>query len=344
MVTFPYNTTYFAFTLDDVFLSFSTITPDTYFDLTVTIKYYEFFSDVEKTKVLEYKIPLFNLEQSYNVGRKIHRNLANIPGYNAESKFQYKTALVSFEAKEILIADSSVIDTITLNDVKFVAGSKPLLTANNIALLSNNTAIEKASLKGFFNVAFLLPAGDHSIEVYKNNSLESTEVIAATVLDNVYLKKITIADYSAKIGDVLKVKIKDTVILKEIVVDKEAETSNQIIFIDHFKLPRNMSFQGDYNYENKYTRTTHSYKRNLIEILEIIETEKLQYLNISTGFILKTQEETVESLVESTKAYLVFNDEVKLDLAPISKKINLKDSSIESFSYLVNFHINQSYA
>lgn len=344
MVTFPYNTTDFAFTLNDVFLNFSTTETNSYFDLEITIKYFEFFSSTEKTKVLEYKIPLLNQNQSFNVGKKIHRYLANLGSYNNVVGFQYKTAKVSFIAVEKQITDNTVIDTVTLNDVKFVAGHKPNLFIANKALLSLNTALEKVSKKGVFNTSFLLPAGNHVLEVYKNNVLETSVDVTATATDNVYLHQLIVSEFAPTIADVFTVKIKGTTILKEVVIGSASRLTTQLMFLDTFKLPRSVEFTGEFSKTNEYDQITHTYKRNLIEVLEVVTTEKIKKLTIATGFLLPTETNNVDELLDCKKVFLVNNNATVLEMAPIAKKLVLEDSTNESFTYNLEFQINKNHA
>lgn len=341
MVTFPYNTTDFAFTLEEVFLLFSTETDDTYFDLTIAIDYFEFFSEVEKTKVLEYKIPLFNNQQKYFVGDKIHRNLAALPSYVAGSGFQYKTAKVSFLATEISIVDGSTVSTATLNDVKFVAGPKPTVFVENVALLSTNPFFERVSKTGIFNVAMLLPSGTHDLEIYKNSTLISTSTITATATDNIYLKQLKMIDFTPTIGDIITIKIKDVLELKKIVIVKDILQHNQIVFIDAFKLPRTIEFLGEFSTPVDFKQTTHKYKRNLVEILEIVETEKVNTFKVDTGYGLKKDAIIIEELLDSKRAFLIDNDLAKLEIVPIAKNLIKEDSAEQSFQYQVDFQINK---
>lgn len=344
MVNFPYNTTDFAFTLDDVFINFSTTTADTYFDLEITIKYYDFFSSTEKTEVLEYKVPLFNLQQSYNVGRKIHRFLSNPEVYANTYGFQYKTAKVSFLIKEINIADETTVETITLDHVFFIAGPKPTLIANNNAILTTNSNFERVTQNGLFIVNFLLSEGEHTVNVFKNSVAIETEIITATALDNVFSKKIVVKDFSGAKGDVFELNINGAGLKKTFVVFPDGEYSKQLVFVDEFKLFRSIECTGHFSFPTKYDQISHKYKRNLIEILEVVKTEKVKSFKINTGFILKTSTATIDTILSENKAYLIENSKTILEMAPIAKKMVGEDSEEELYAYDLEFQINKNYA
>lgn len=342
MVTFPYNTTDFAFTLEDLFIAFSTEKANTYFDLKVTIKYFDFFSTIEKEKILEYKIPLFNQEQKYNVGRKIHRNLPSLKAYANIFGLQYKTAKVSFLATEINIADGTTESTATLNDVKFIAGPKPRLLANNVAILSTNTNYERTTENGFFICNFLLTEGNHTVKVFKNGVESLSEGITATAADNVFSKKIIVKDFSGAKGDVFTIKIDGTTIQKTFVVFPNNLQSKQLVFADSFKLFRSLECTGHFSFPDAFNQITHKYKRNLVEILEVVTTEQTNKFKINTGWLLKTDTETLHTLSLSKKAFLVENNKQILELAPIAKKLIKEDSDAGLYEYDLEFQINKN--
>lgn len=343
MLTYPYNTTDFAFTLDDVFLQFSTSTANTYFTLEVTINFYDFFSATMQTKVLDYKIPLFNQKQSFNVGRKIHRYLATPETFTDTFGFQYKTAKVSFVGKEILIADGSTVDTISLSNVKFIAGLKPTLMETNNALLSTNTHLERVTKDGFFVVNFLLSEATHEIFIKKNGIEISTENVTGTSENNVWSKKISLATLNAFRGDIFEIGITGSIISKRIVVFPENLFSKQLYFIDKNNLFRSLECTGHFSYANEYSQITHEYKRSLVEILEIVTTEFKNKFNINTGWLLKTDTEIIDAIMQSKKAFLVENSTVA-ELIPLSKKMTAEDSDEETYAYELEFQINPTNA
>jgi hypothetical protein len=341
MVNFPYNTTDFAFTLEDSFIEFSTENEDTYFDLKVTITYFDFFSEVEKEKVLEYKIPLLNQAQSFNVGRKIHRYLASLTTYTNTFGFMYKTAKVTFIATEFNIADDSEASTDTLTDVQFIAGEKPKLLENNIALLSNNTNYERITEKGLFIVHFLLPIGSHVLKLNKNGSEAASENIVVTEGNNVFSKKITAENFNATKGDVFNIKIDGTSFAKTFVIFPNNISSKLLIFIDKFKLFRVLECTGHFSFPDEYSQITHTYKQNLVEVLEIVDTKEINKFNINTGWVLKTDTETISSISKAKKVFLIENDTQVLALVPIAKKLTKEDSEAELYEYDLEFQINK---
>jgi hypothetical protein len=342
MVTIPYNNTDFHFTLNDLFLQFSTAVPNTYFTLKITINYYEFYGAVAKQKVLNYKIWLFQNEAEFNIGRKIHRNMGVITELNSLA-LQYKTALVNIEAKELNVSDDTLVATTVLDNIKFVAGLLPSILVGNTAMLNINTNASRITPKGFVNVSFLLPLGANTIEIYKNNNLMQSEVITATATDNVFTKKYKISDYAGNPGDVFHFKVKDLAVQKSIIIFPERKHSNHLLFIDEFNLLTSLECTGEFSFPLNYSQITHEYKRNLVKVLEIIETDKDDMFKINTGWVLKTDNITIDSLSLSKKAWLFINDQEVIEMVPISKKLVKIDSEQDLYEYDLEFQINRAY-
>jgi hypothetical protein len=217
------------------------------------------------------------------------------------------------------------------------------MLSGNTALLNINTNASRITPSGFVNVSFLLPAGANTISIYKNDSLLQEEIITANATDNVFTKKYTMADYNGLPGDVLKFKVKDLDVYKSVIVFPEHTFSNHILFIDEFKLLSTLQCTGDFAFPTAYNQTTHEYKRNLVEVLEIIETEKVNSFKINTGWVLQTDNVTIDSLLRSKKAWLFINDNYVIEMVPISKKETNIDSDRDLYEYDLEFQINRAY-
>jgi len=342
MVTIPYNNSDFAFTLNDLFLQFSTVETDTYFTLKLTVNFYDFYSETAKQKIKNYKIYLFENSAEENIGRKVDRIMGQFQGLS-NLELQYKTAVVDLEAKELNILDDSLVETTTLNGIKFIAGILPKLKVLNTALLSVNINASRITPSGFINVSFLLPEGDNIIEIHKNESILQSETIVATIENNVFTKKYKISDYGANPGDVFKFKIKDIEVYKFVVIFPEGMFSNHILYVDEFKMLQSLECTGNFSFPTDYKQTTHKYKRNLVEILEIIETKKINSFKINTGWVLKTDNVTIDTIARSKKAWLFINDIEVIEMVPVAKKLTNIDSDEELYEYDLEFKINRAY-
>lgn len=345
MVTFPYNTTDFFFTLDDTkVLQVSSANATSYFTLKATITFYDFHSAVAKEKVLEYKLPLFKGAQTYVIGRKVHRFLAKQKTFSNTFGFIIKTTTVDFEVKEIDSSDDTVLDTQTLTAVKFIPGPIPKLKSGNVAILSTNSNHERVTKDGLFLVNLLLPEGTHQLKLFKNEVEVDSESITATAADNVFSKKIIVKDFTGAKGDVFTINIADGLLVKSFVVFPDNKTSKQLLFVGNNHLLRSLECTGDFSFPTEYDQITHTYYRNLIEVLEIVTTEKIKKLKLNTGWILKTDVEVIDTLLESSNVLLIENNSTVLEMVPLAKKMTGEDSEKFLYAYDLEFYINQSYA
>lgn len=339
MVTFPYNTTDYAFTLDPVFINFTSVN-QSYFTAEITVKYYEFYASVEKTSVLNYKIPLFNGVAKFHIGDIVHRNLANL-GSTFTDGFQVKTALVSVALTELSLVDNSVIATTSITDIKFIAGFKPKLLASNMALLNINSDYCRVTSNGHCTVNFLASAGVHTLKIYKNTTELASEVFTASALDTIYTKSIDVASLAVAPGDVIKFEIQGTTIKKEFIVFPDTEFSNTLFYINNHKLIGSLELTGGFSFPNTYNQITHKYKRNLVEILEIVETLDEGFIKINTGYILKTQIEVVDEIFNAKKVYVKNMEGKDFEMVPVSKKMVGVNTDNFTYSYDLEFRINK---
>lgn len=338
MVTFPYNTTDFAFTLTDDAILFSS-TENSYFDATILIKYYDFYSATEKTETLEYKIPLFNASAKWFVGAIIHRNISVLKAVFTNG-FQQKTTLVTFTINEISLDDGTTLNTTSLTDVKFIPGPAPKLLENNIGLLNANTWYCKATISNLLNVSFLLPNETHQINYYVNETLISSEEVVSAGLDNVFTKQINTADFTLEIGDILKIQVNNSIIYKEFLIDKAIPNSTTLFFINKFNLLDTIVFTGEYLFSEEPEQITQLYRNNQRENLEVIANLQNNFLKIDTGWLYKEQLKLIDHLLDSKKVIINNLDNYNLELVPISKKRTGIDSKKNKFSFSLEFRIN----
>lgn len=339
MVTFPYNTTDYAFTLDPVFINFTSTNPS-YFTAEITVKYYEFYASVEKTSVLNYKIPLFNGVANFHIGDIIHRILANL-GSTFTDGFQVKTALVSVAIAELSLADNNVITNTAITNIKFIAGVKPKLLASNMGLLNINSHYCRVTSNGHCTVNFLAVPGIHTLKIFKNTTEITSEVFTASALDTIYTKSIDVSSLDVAPGDVIKFEIEGTTIKKEFIVFPDTEFSNTLFYTNNHKLISSLELTGGYSFPNAYDQITHKYKRNLVEILEIVETLDEGFIKINTGYILKTQIEVVDEIFNAKKVFIKNMEGKDFEMVPVSKKMVGVNTDNFTYSYDLEFRINK---
>ena len=339
----PYNSSDFAFTLDDSrFLTITTLNENTFFTLELIIRYYDFYASEEKTKTLDYKIPLFNKSAIFNIGRIVHRVMSSV-GELSSTENQYKTAMVSITLKEYFFSDIDTVESSeTITNIPFIAGILPKIKTGNFAVLSVNNEASRVTPKGTINVSFLLPNGTHELELLRNFEVINTETVVVSGLNNIITKRLIVADYNAAPGDVFKWNIKTKNVYKNIIVFPEVPKSNQLFFINEFKLLESIECTGKVLFSEDQSQVTHTYMRNFVEYEEVIETTKKNTLLINTGWVLKTDNVTIGSINRSPKAWFFINENEAIELIPVPKSFENFNSDQALYSYPLNFKINKS--
>lgn len=342
MVTFPFNTTDFTFThkLAPILLS---STNDSYFDATITIKYFDFYSDTEKTIVIENKIPLLNGAAKWFVGDIIERNIPKLKT-KFQSGFQQNTTKASFVIVEKLLADDSVENTTSLNDVLCIPGPSPKKITDNVALLHSNEKICRVFNDSVILVSFLLSNGNHTITVSKNDTEIVTENISATTSKNSYTLLFNVANYTVKPADIFKFQVNDTEIFKEFVIYPPTPNQNTIWYANAYNVMSAIAFSGEFNFPDEFDKITHTYRsteNQVDEIEEVVEVLEYNSLKINTGFILQNQIGLITELMKSKKIIAQNIIGLYLEMTPQNKKKVGFDTTNFLYEYDLEFKINK---
>lgn len=339
MVTFPYNTTDFAFTLDNVFVEFSSDIESVYFSVIIDITYFDFYSSTENTKTTYKKVPLFQNNGKLNIGSIVHRHMSDISEL-VDTEIQYQPAKVTITAHEFSADLQEILNTDILEDVQFIAGYSPTRVYNNIALLHRNTNPCRITAQGFVNVSFLLPTGTHILKTYKNQEEVASEQLQIAAGENIITKKIDASAYGAQKGDFFKVKIHETLVFYEFVVFPAGAQSNMLVFLNEYKLKSSLELTGGYVVDASYSQVEESVYENLVKVLKVIETTKTETISINTGYLLQSDVVTLDSLLMHKKAWLITSENQTLELVPKAKKLKGTDSTKELYEYTLTFTIN----
>jgi hypothetical protein len=123
----------------------------------------------------------------------------------------------------------------------------------------------------------------------------------------------------------------------------EPKQWNEIIWVDEFKLFKNFIFGGEFSIESDKEFISNRNYNGIFEILENIDLNNIKKIKINTGWMLKSDAETIDSLINSQKVFLVkqrnFEVQEKLELTPISKKIIHENSTDMTIEMTVEFEI-----
>lgn len=347
-VASPYNSDDFFFTLENESVNFATATLDSHLTLDLTVKTFDYDTYQPKVTVLPYKIPLFKNRGSLNIASIVGRLMDQIKTYTANSAPQYKPAIASYTTKEIAV-DGSVLQELTVSDIKFVVGRKPNELVNNAGILQQNHTNTRITAKGFAFINMLLPFGNYLVDIIINNEVFQTYGFTIDT-SNIYCRKLDFAPLNISPGSVVDFRVNTegamshgvNYITKRFLCFPDGLNSTFIVWQENNNLKNVLEFTGEFKAETDIENIFHNYRTNNTDLLEKISSSKTGRFQIDTGWILKSEHVTIESLMLSKKAWIVINGE-SLQMVPLSKQLGSSDSTKGLISYVVEFQLNKSH-
>lgn len=347
-VASPYNSTDFFFTLENESVNFASAAENSHLTLDLTVKTFDYDTYQPTITVLPYKIPLFKNRGSLNIASIVGRLMDQIKTYTAVSAPQYKPAIVSYTTKEIAI-DGSVLQELTVSDIKFVVGRKPTELVNNAGILEQNTTATRITSKGFAFINMLLPFGNYIVEILINNEVAQTYGFIVNT-SNIYCRKLDFAPLNISPGAVVDFRVNTenplshgfSYITKRFLCFPDGLNSTFIAWQENNNLKNVLEFTGEFKAETDIENIFHNYRTNNTDILEKISSTKTGRFQIDTGWILKSEHVTIESLMLSKKAWIIINGEA-LAMVPLSKQLGSSDSTKGLISYVIEFQLNKSH-
>jgi hypothetical protein len=339
----PYPSGAKAFTLDPLFFKFNTTNLESYIQLTAGFKTYDFISNVVHNELLNEKLPLFEGKGEINYGLQVHKLMRRFANLN-ENYLQYKQAEFSLRADEISTADGTVIRSAILPTIYFVAGLSNGIV-NSTGFLCFNQKPSRVTPNSIFYLNILVPDNNHEIIAFKNGTLLGAIPLAYT--DNTtILLKVSFADYRQ--GDKIEFLLRavgDTATdgpKKTFFVLPAGRYSLNVFWEDEFLLQSVLEFTGGILVKSDFENRSQRLFKNLVEVLEIIESTKINKLSINTGWITRNDIDTIESIMRSKRVWIQLPDKT-VALRPITKSMTNEDSERELIEYTIEFEINRQY-
>lgn len=336
----PYGINELAFTLDNKNIEIATDNVDTYFQLDTVIKWYDFFTNVERIQTVNQKIVLFNNSQKTNIGRLIHRLMANFESPNSNT-FQYRYATATISCAEKRFSDNGVVRSGTSSNIKFVAGLSRGIT--NIGFLEFNPKMNRVTTNGFAYLNMVLPSGQFELKTYKNGKLVNTKTLLEAQ-DKTMCEKVYFNTFNQ--GDLIEYKIVPLggapSAAKSFMVFPESFHSNILVWENEFLLQSALECTGTANIKSDIEFQSQKVYQNFVEKLNYLSSTKEVKLSINTGWLMQTDVDTIESLMRSKRVWLTKGNEA-IALRPISKSIVNQDLERELIDFTIEFIINRNY-
>lgn len=338
----PYLDSTKAFTLDQKYFELSTNDTDTYFQFNTYVKTYDFFTNAIKQREITQKAVAFQGKAKLNIGKIIHRLMGVFETVN-HSYEQYKAAEANISCFEMKFDDNSVIRSYTTKSIYFIAGlSKGLL---NHGFLEFNQKRNRVTQKSFAYLNMITSAESYELRTFKNGDLINTENIInqnGTIL----CKKVLFDTY--KPGDLIDYCLdivgqnNSDAPKKSFCIFPNSLYSNMIVWENEFKLQSTLECTGTASIEGELEFQSQKGYADYVETVEHLSSTKELKLSINTGWLLRTDIDTVESLVRSKRAWLIQGDKV-IKLRSMNKKTPKDDYESELISFQLEFTINRNY-
>jgi hypothetical protein len=335
----PYRPFTFAFTLDNDFITFTSEVDNTFFDVVMTAKIYEFYSVAYKEYSLPFKVPLFQRKQIFNIGQLLHRMMNSFPEFADYMGVPYYPAEISLDIVERRSDDSEYSRQLRMDNLVFVAGLNPGLIEGS-GILDINPAPSRLTPSGYFHFNYLI--GTFAmVRYFKNGEL----VNEFGTYEGVKAARVDVSAFEVVPGDVFEVRLaidEDRYKSKLYKIFPDGYYSNFIEWENEYKLKSAMEFTGSYEIKNDFDNRNQTLVQRLVEVVKKLESNKSSKLTINTGYLLKSDIASVESLCRAPRAALLLEGRI-INLVPIQKTLITVDSDKELISFDVEFEINRKY-
>jgi hypothetical protein len=339
----PYPSGSKAFTLDPLFFKFFTTNLDSYIQLTANFKTYDFITNVSYNQLLNEKLPLFEGKGEINYGLQVHKLMRRFSELN-ESYTQYKQAELILRADEVSTVDGTILRSAMLPTIYFVAGLSSSIL-NDKGFLDFNPKPSRVTVNSIFYLNILIPDNNQEIRGYKNGTLIGAVPLAYTG-ETIVMLKVGFADYRQ--GDKIEFELNTvgntstTGPKKSFFILPIGRYSLNVFWENEFLLQSVFEFTGGIIIKSDFEVRSQRLFKNLVEVLEVIESTKVSKLNINTGWITRNDIDTIESIMRSKRVWVQLPDK-RVALRPITKSMTNEDSERELIEYTIEFEINRQY-
>lgn len=338
------------FTKDQLFVNLATKNTGVYLRAVLGLTWYN-FKDVATVTEYPQHIPIFNGQAEFHPGEFIHSimdSLTDIEQFiptdlesRVDQPFDYYTpASLDISMEQRNYSDGGLVETKEINNLLFVKGTKPNQFANDAGVMLSDYPV-RVTPNSYGIINFIKRSGVHNIEVHVNGVLKRN-IVHDTVNDSVFGMIFSFHTY--KPGDLVYLKIEnesDGFFERRFYVFPENKESYHLAWVTEHEQLELLEFTGGYSIETEYERIENSVYKNLVNVKEILQTDKSQPLVANTGWILKDNHVLLDSLMRSKRAWLFLpNTDYKIALVPQGKKLANYDSDQATYAYDIEFTIN----
>jgi len=333
----PYPVGVNAFTLDKKFIELNSERDGTYYEMAMTVTVSEMYTmQLRELPVANFKYPLFKKKQKFNIGRTVDRLMSRMKDFSDDYEMAYLPAKVSMRFVEKSFADPTYASPYTLPDIYFIAGLDPGLT-DGCCILDINTGASRVTPGSIITINYLI-AGTQRVAWYKNND----EINSYMRNLGIWTDRIDVSECVE--GDVFKFVIETSLgsMQKVYKLFPEGRNATKVFWENEYKLQSEMLFLGDYTLKSELEARTQTLYTDLTDVLAKLEDTKISKITINTGWLLKSDVPSIESLMRAKRAAMRIRGNW-INMVPISKAITNVDNKRALISFDVEFQINRNF-
>ena len=338
------------FTRDQHFVNLATTIVGVYLKVTLDITTYSFTGE-ETIRQYPMHVPIFNGRAEFHPGEILHNILATLKDItqfipsDLESRVEipfdyYRPTNLNITMEQTAYSGSGVVKTDLLNNLLFVKGTQPVNYGDDCGIMLSQYPI-RVTRNSYGMINFVKRSGIHSLEIHVNGKKEKT-IAHDTVEESLFGMVLSFKDYRE--GDLVYVKLDNGdggFYERKFYVFPENKESYHIAWVTEHEQLELLEFTGAYGIDSNYERIENSVYQNLVNIVEILKTNRTQPLRTNTGWVLKDNHVLLDSLMMAKRAWLFLpNTDYKIALVPQGKKQANYDSDRGTYSYDVDFLIN----
>ena len=335
----PYRADTYNFTLDKKFIELMSQQDDMFYEMAMTVTISEMYTlNQQDLSVYNFRYPLFQRKQQFNIGLTIDRLMSRFKDFIQNSRTPYFPAKVSLSFVEKSTVDAAYRNAFSIPDIYFIAGLDPGLF-EGCGILDINQAPSRITPRTEVVIVNYVLKDSQQIAWYKNGE----QVRSYLRTEGLYADRIEPEEPAP--GDVFEFRIitMNGTLSKYFRTFPEGKNSTIITWENEYKLKSEMEFTGDFNIKSELENRTQQLFNQLVDVLRKLESTKISKFTINTGWILKTDLPSIESLLRSKRAAIRLPEDKYINLVPLSKTITNVDNKRALVDYEVEFQINRNY-
>lgn len=243
------------------------------------------------------------------------------------------------------VTTTGFVNSRSFYEISFIKGRKPSRMLGSLGIVDANDSVIRVTPNSFHILNVFGASNKYTISFFKNNVL--THSYSPTTGNHKLTGfKINFKDYAP--GDVVEVKIRPNIsvlgtvndVSQKYAVLPAGDQSYHIAWEDEHGLQQVLEFTGEYIFEAEFENQIKKTYQNFKEIYQKLDTIQEVIFNCNTGWIFKSNQERIDSLFKSNKAWLYLSPSKYIEMIPDASSIVNEDSLQSQYQFDAKFKIN----